>query len=220
MAPLLKHNSELLFITPWGKRSLSTESKDLRREMPPLGVLCWGCMRRVRNSAEPTSGPADTPRVPRYLGKQSNSSEGWLVLGAYGHGAINPPPSGSSMPEQWRLRKMAFCATAECWQAGGRAIQGPVLLSMHLQDHLKTQWFYRAKTNSVWEDNSTFPACQVIWLEKVISKEKNKAPAKTAGKQCLWRATETGSRDGRLHHASLCLPTGAKSSSVVRGETD
>lgn len=159
--------------------------------MPPLGVLCWGCMRRVRNSAEPTSGPANTPRVPRYLGKQSSSSEGWLVLGAYGHGTISPPPFWSSMPEQWRLRKMAFCATAECWQAGRRAIQGPVLLSMHLQDHLKTKWFYRVKTNRVLEDNSTFPACQVLWLEKVTSGKK-RGSCKNSGKAVSVKSQRNG----------------------------
>lgn len=56
---------------------------------------------------------------------------------------------------------------------------------------------------------------------KGISKEKNEAPARTAGKQYLLRAKEMCSSDRRLVcHALLCLPTGAKSSLVVRGETD
>lgn len=56
--------------------------------------------------------------------------------------------------------------------AGRQAIQGPVLLSKHLQDHLKTKRFYRVKTNRVLEDNSIVPACQAtIWLEKVFQRE-------------------------------------------------
>lgn len=72
MAPLLKHNSELLFITR-ERRLLSTESNDLRRETP-LGVIQWQRTRRLQKSPESTSGPANAPRVPRYFGNQSNLS--------------------------------------------------------------------------------------------------------------------------------------------------
>lgn len=46
---------------------------------------------------------------------------------------------------------------------------------------------------------------------KGISKGKNEAPARTAGKQYLLRAKEMCSSDGRhVCHALLCLPTGAE----------
>ena len=116
MVPLFEAQFKTFFLnTRWGKKSLSTESNDLRRETPLLGMSWWR-RTEVMELYQTYLRPCQGPGAPRHLGNLSNWSQWWLVLEAYDLRTINPHPSWSSMLEQWRRRKMAYCATSECWQ--------------------------------------------------------------------------------------------------------
>lgn len=69
MVSLLKHDLELLFITPDKGRSLSTKFHNLRREMPLLGMLWWWHIKAAELHRA-FLRPCQQSRGPRYSGNQ------------------------------------------------------------------------------------------------------------------------------------------------------
>lgn len=171
MAPLLKHNSELLFVTPDRGRG---------RFPPNLRTLEGRCHRGACAGGDACGGygtrrspPQDLPTPLEFQGiwgEQSSSSE---VTSFWSLWSRDHKPSSilELNARTMKNKENGFLCYIRVL-AGRQAIQGPVLLSKHLQDHLKTKRFYSVKTNRVLEDNSIVPACQAtMWLEKVFQRE-------------------------------------------------
>lgn len=93
MAPLLKHNSELLFNTRQERRLLSTESNDLRRDTRDLVAT----QDEVTELDWARLGPCQRSQSPEAFWEPQQFKLTVTVLGAYDHETINPHPSLSLM---------------------------------------------------------------------------------------------------------------------------
>lgn len=72
MAPLLKHNSELLFITSDKTGCFPPNLTTLEgNTIAGHDLVATNGMQRLQTSTESTSGLANAPRVLRYFGNQS-----------------------------------------------------------------------------------------------------------------------------------------------------
>jgi hypothetical protein len=122
-----------------------------------------------RTPTEPASGPAKATRALRYLGTNGIYTYGNQLLKSVAV-TINPPAftlKPNTRKQQKTKRKMAFCATSECWWEGHS-------LSITKTTEQQTA-FTGDKTNTVREDRAPLLHTRTSDCRRWLQRRKQKS---------------------------------------------